>query len=216
MNSSGDSDQVQAYILHLIEKGYSHAYVNQGISALKFYFEYVLGIKLRERSTMRPKRELKLPKVLSPEEVMSVISACTNIKHHALLMITYSSGLRVGEVVRLHVRDLDLSRRTILVKQGNGSHLTERSAQKIFEQALKRARINKQVSIHALRHSFATHLLEGGVDLRYIQELLGHASSRTTERYTHVSLRNIQNIESPLDRLMREEKERGGVEGSSG
>lgn len=85
-------------------------------------------------------------------------------------------------------------------------HLTERSVQKIFEHACVRAEIKKEVSVHALRHSFATHLLEGGTDLRYIQELLGHASCKTTEIYTHVSQKNLKNIQSPLDRLNFEQE----------
>ena len=82
-----------------------------------------------------------------------------------------------------------------------GSHLTERSVQKFFDIARDRAGITKDVSVHTLRHSFATHLLEAGTDLRYIQELLGHQSSKTTEIYTHVSKRDIGRIQSPLDRL---------------
>lgn len=82
--------------------------------------------------------------------------------------------------------------------------LTERSVQKIFKNACSQAGITKDVSVHALRHSFATHLLEGGTDLRYIQELLGHESSRTTEVYTHVSNNNLSKIESPLDRLLKD------------
>ena len=85
-----------------------------------------------------------------------------------------------------------------------GRHLHERSVQKVFERATQRAAIKKQVSVHTLRHSFATHLLEGGTDLRYIQELLGHKSSKTTEIYTHVSKRDISRIRSPLDTLMDE------------
>lgn len=80
-------------------------------------------------------------------------------------------------------------------------HISTRTAQAVFEQAKERANINKEVSIHSLRHSFATHLLEGGTDLRYIQELLGHQSSKTTEIYTHVSNRALGKIISPLDTM---------------
>jgi len=81
-------------------------------------------------------------------------------------------------------------------------HLTERTVQKVFEKACSKAGINKQVSVHTLRHSFATHLLEGGTDIRYIQELLGHKSTKTTEIYTHVTERDVRRIQSPLDRLL--------------
>jgi site-specific recombinase XerD len=85
-----------------------------------------------------------------------------------------------------------------------GKHLSIRSAQHIFEHALKRAKIEKSASIHSLRHSFATHLLESGTDIRYIQELLGHASIVTTERYTHVARRKVLSITSPLDMIDKE------------
>jgi site-specific recombinase XerD len=84
-------------------------------------------------------------------------------------------------------------------------HLAIRSAQRIFEDALKEAKIEKAASIHSLRHSFATHLLENGIDIRYIQELLGHSSIRTTERYTHVARRKFLAITSPLDTIDDEE-----------
>ncbi len=83
-------------------------------------------------------------------------------------------------------------------------HITERTVQKVFEQARTASGIQKKVSIHALRHSFATHLLEGGIDIRFIQELLGHQSVRTTERYTHVSVKDIRRIKSPLDQMEEE------------
>ncbi|MFQ6618188.1 MAG: tyrosine-type recombinase/integrase [Fidelibacterota bacterium] len=73
--------------------------------------------------------------------------------------------------------------------------------QKIFSNACRKAGITKQVSVHSLRHSFATHLLEDGTDIRYIQELLGHKKLETTEIYTHVSMLYIGRIQSPLDRL---------------
>jgi site-specific recombinase XerD len=86
--------------------------------------------------------------------------------------------------------------------QKEGRHLTSRTAEKILEQARQRAGIAKHFTVHTLRHSFATHLLEGGTDLRYIQELLGHKSSKTTEIYTHVSRKDLAQIASPLDQLM--------------
>ena len=153
-------------------------------------------------------------------------------------MLSYSSGLRVSEVVALKQENIDLSRKLIHIKSGKGrkdrytilsekaiqlitgysdlyniqdwlfpgqpstSHLSIRSAQKIFNNAIFRAKILKNISIHSLRHVFATHLLESGTDIRFIQELLGHTSIRTTERYTHVAKRSILNIQSPLDSIL--------------
>jgi integrase/recombinase XerD len=178
---------------------------------------------------------------LSADEVVRLLRTVQNIKHRAILYLTYSSGLRVGEVVRLRIEDIDPARKTVKVRQGKGRkdrmtllsdaalqvlndymkrvhleswlfpggeegrHITERSVQKVFEKARGQAGIVKKVSVHALRHSFATHLLEGGTDLRYIQELLGHQSSKTTEIYTHVSVKDVRRIQSPLDRIMGKE-----------
>jgi site-specific recombinase XerD len=230
------TSNVQTYCLDLLERGISHSSVNQTISALRFYCKHVLHHPT-DIQYIRPKKQTKLPQVLSEKEVAQVLKSVTNPKHKAILFLTYSSGLRVGEVVRLRCSDLDLERKTLIVRQGKGQkdrrtllsnlaweivqkyikeyrpnrwlfpgqsserHLTERSVQKVFEEARQRAGIVKKVSIHALRHSFATHLLENGTDLRYIQELLGHTSARTTQRYTHVSTKNIQRIQSPLDRM---------------
>jgi len=87
-------------------------------------------------------------------------------------------------------------------------HITTRTVQAIFDNACKKAGITKEVTVHSLRHSFATHLLESGVDLRYIQELLGHKSSKTTEIYNHVAMKDLRRIRSPLD-LIRSDKEDG-------
>lgn len=150
----------------------------------------------------------------------------------------YSAGLRVSEVTRLEIQDIDSDRMLIKIKQGKGkkdryvmlansillqlrdyfkeyrpcrwlfegatkqNHISERTIQKIFKTVCSNAGIRKKVSVHSLRHSFATHLLENGTDIRYIQELLGHSSSKTTEIYTHVSKKNITNIKSPFDDIM--------------
>ena len=185
----------------------------------------------------RPKKELRLPNVLSKEDVSHILNALQNEKHKTILFLIYSAGLRVGEVVRLQIKDIDTKRMLIKVRQGkgrkdrytllsevalkqlkkyyllykpelwlfpggkDGSFLTERTVERIFENACTVAKIKANVSVHSLRHSFATHLLEGGTDLRYIQELLGHSSSKTTEIYTHVTEKKLSNIRSPLDDL---------------
>ncbi len=230
------TSNVQTYCLSLLERGVSHSSVNQTISAIRFYCRHVLHHPT-EIQYICPKKQTKLPNVMSEKEVAQLLKSITNLKHKTILYLTYSAGLRVGEVVRLRYSDLDTERQTLIVRQGKGQkdrrtllsslaweivqnyiaayrpnrwlfpgqssdrHLTERSVQKVFEEARQRGGIVKKVSIHALRHSFATHLLENGTDLRYIQELLGHTSAKTTQRYTHVSTKNIQRIQSPLDRM---------------
>lgn len=102
------------------------------------------------------------------------------------------------EMVKIYVRE-QKPEGWLFPGQASGRHLAERSAQKMFEQAMRMSGISKKASIHSLRHSFATHLLEKGIDLRYIQQLLGHANIKTTEIYTHVSVKDISRIRSPLD-----------------
>lgn len=236
------NNEIKRYILYLIDGcNHSHSYVNQAISAINFYYRNVYRNDEALQFVSRPKKIKKLPSVLNQSEVMRILNTVTNEKHKAILYLVYSSGLRVGEVVRLKIKDIDSERMLIHVRQGKGrkdrytllsnvalnhlrvyvkkynptiwlfpswnneSHLNERSVQKIFEKAKNKAGILKSVSVHSLRHSFATHLLEAGTDLRYIQELLGHSSSKTTEIYTHVSEKNIRRIQSPLDRLINRE-----------
>jgi len=231
-------DLVPVFSHLLLEQGLSHAYVNQAISAVKFYLVTVCGMLEGSFPYVRPKKVRKLPNVLASSEVVRLLSAVDNRKHRAILYLAYSSGLRVGEVVRLRTTDLDRARKTLHVRLGKGRkdrftvlfdsalevidqymriyepsgwlfpgqdpfrHLTERTVQKVFEQAVRAAHISKKVSVHSLRHSFATHLLEDGVDIRYIQELLGHKSIQTTEIYTHVAATDARRIVSPLDRIM--------------
>ena len=230
-------DEIKKYLLKLIEQGCKYSYVQQALSAVKFYFTAVAGTNHKVTGIPFPRKEKQLPEVLSQNEVSSVFKCVDNLKLKAILFIIYSAGLRVGEAVRLKKEDIDYQRMVIKVMQGKGrkdrytllslrasnllkeyikvykpdewlfegaepgSHLTERSVQRVFENACQKAKIERRISVHALRHSFATHLLEQGTDLRYIQELLGHSSSKTTEIYTHVSTGTLKKIQSPLDGL---------------
>jgi len=235
-----DAADIRTYISQMMKRGTSHSYINQFVSALRFLFRYVIVKPDIIGRLPRPKPESKLPDILSKQEVFRLLDAVKNQKHRAILLLTYSAGLRVGEVVRLRLEDIDIGRRLIHIRQGKGRkdrytmlseiaflsvqayiktyqpqtwlfpgakpgrHLHERSVQKVFDQAHEKSQISKKISMHSLRHSFATHLLERGTDLRYIQELLGHASPKTTQIYTKVTNRDISKIQSPLDALMNE------------
>ena len=213
----------------------SRSYHNQLISALRLFSRTVLGQSVEDLPLARPRRERRLPVVLSRDELHRFLGAVGNPKHLALLAVAYSAGLRVGEVVRLRLEDLDRDRGVVRIRAGKGKkdrltllsqtalilvdtyldgvdpgvwlfpgarvgrHLSTRSVQKITAAARTRAGIIKPVTPHVLRHSFATHLHEAGTDVRLIQELLGHASVKTTEIYTHVSRRQLRSIRSPLD-----------------
>ena len=228
-------DDIKEY-LAIIEKDkhYSTSSMNLAISAIKFFYNNVMNRKIVQEKT-RPRSDKQLPMILDKTEIHTILNNEKNIKHRLLLMLVYSSGLRVSEVVAIRREHIDLPRRVLHVRLGKGrkdrytmlsekaanlieeyytlfniqgwlfpgqtekKHLTIRSAQSIFNNAKEKVQIHKKVSIHSLRHTFATHLLEGGTDIRYIQTLLGHSNLRTTERYTHVARRNILNIKSPLD-----------------
>lgn len=227
---------IRDYMAHLIKEGLSVSTQNTVINAIKLYLEQIEGNERKFYYLERPIKEEKLPVVMSAEEVMAVVKSCANIKHRALLLMTYSAGLRRSEVLALRKVDIDEAKRMVWVRQGKGNKdrftllsdkmvvvlkqyyelydpkeyvfeskagepYTESSLQKVFRTAVERAGIKKEVTLHGLRHSFATHLLESGVDLRYIQALLGHNNSKTTERYTHVTKKGFGNIRSPLDNL---------------
>jgi len=231
-NKSCLNESIKRFILKKKEQGLSAQTLNVYLQAIKFYFkavedsEHVISIPL-------PKKEKKIPVVLSKGEIVKILSLTKNNKHRLLLSVAYGAGLRVSEVVHLQVADVNLDGLTIHIRKSKGNKeritvfpesleiemrgwiskkdppdfvfssarggsLTTRTAQEVFKQALQRAGINKQATFHSLRHSFATHLLEDGVDVRYIQKLLGHTSIRTTERYTHVTNPALKRIKSPL------------------
>lgn len=230
------TEDIETYQHELARTGKSNSYLNQIVNAVRYYFKDVLGDVHRVKFIERPRKETKLPLVLSKAEIAAVLKAPSNVKHQAMLALAYSGGLRISEVIGLRPEDLLFDRGLIHVRSAkgnkdrttllgkstaelvkrylehfkpkdllfagqNGGTYSPRSLQKVLDAALQKAGITKPATMHTLRHSFATHLLEQGTDLRYIQALLGHASSKTTEVYTHVSTRYLQGIVNPMDNL---------------
>ena len=222
---------------YILKKNLSASYQNQVINAIKLFYRNRFNRAMEVDFIQRPRREKRLPNVLSKNEVKSILEAPTNLKHRAMLSLIYACGLRRSELLNLTLKDILSDRNLLFIRQSKGKKdrvvpisikliemlrdyykafkpktwlfegqevgkkYSERSIQLVLNQAVEKAKIVKPVSLHWLRHSYATHLLESGTDLRYIQELLGHSSSRTTEIYTHVSTRNLQQIRSPFDDL---------------
>lgn len=221
---------------YIIQRGCSASYQNQAINGLQLFFRLLENRHVQASDLRRPRREHKLPSVLSKADVRKIINAPSNIKHKAMLSVIYACGLRRGELLQLKIVDIDSQRGYLVIRQGKGkrdrlvpigtkivellrSYFTcyrpklylfegqaggaysAKSLESVLKQATRKAGITKPVTLHWLRHCYATHLLEAGTDIRYIQTLLGHKSSRTTEIYTHVSNQVLQNIRSPFDDL---------------
>jgi integrase/recombinase XerD len=231
-----NENDIKHYMLGIVRSGKSLSHQNQVINAIKFYYEQVLDMPQRIYEIERPRKEQRLPTVLSEEEILRIISSTTNLKHKAILVTIYSCGLRLSELLNLKIADIQSDRRLLLIKDGKGNkdrntilsdttlallrkyylvyrpkeylfegqdggRYSSKSVQNIVKHALKTAKIAKRASTHTLRHSFASHLLENGTDLRYIQSLLGHTSPKTTEIYTHVSTKGLQDVVSPIEKL---------------
>ena len=218
----------------IIRLGYSAAYQNQMVSAIKTFYTISGKGKVDPEFFERPRRRRALPKVFSKDEVSRILNAVRNPKHKLLLWMIYSCGLRRSEVTNIKLHDLDRGRGILHIREGKGrvdrivpvsekvwekidgympgyrpreylfegqtgGRYSSESVYRVFKDALLKAGIKRDVGVHSLRHSYATHLHESGLDIRYIQELLGHKSTRTTEIYTHVSRRNLIAVRSPIE-----------------
>jgi integrase/recombinase XerD len=228
------------YMLH--EKNASRSYVRQTYGALKYYYTVTLGLEWDVDRIPRVRKTHRLPEILSGEEVRRLLSVTKNIKHKAMLMVTYSAGLRVSETAALKLADIDSDRMTIRVDQGKGKkdrytllaeqtlqflrgywrmyepthwlfegqeptrHLNVSSIQRAFGDSRKKARIKRHVTVHSLRHSFATHLLEQGTDIHVVQRLLGHASIQGTTINLRLKMESLTKVTSPLDDLLDDEQ----------
>jgi site-specific recombinase XerD len=207
----------------------SRSQQNQYIGALKLFAKYILNKKdIHLTKIDRPKSEKKLPKVVDGEFIKERLAKIENLKHRAILTLTYSVGLRVSEIVNLKIEDIDSKRMLIHIKNAKGRKdrivplspnvlnlLREyfkqyRPTYYLFNgqisnkysigscQKLYKRHIDASSSIHTLRHSSFTNLLENGTDLRVIQKIAGHSSSKTTEIYTHVSNSLLKRVELPI------------------
>ncbi|MCB0374679.1 MAG: tyrosine-type recombinase/integrase [Sinomicrobium sp.] len=210
--------------------------MKQVTASIRFLYQNILEKPVPDALNLKMKKPQTLPVVLSKEEINRLIKVTSNLKHKTILLLIYSAGLRLGELLNLKIADIDSKRLNIhivqakgkkdryvvlsekvlnllreyfrkykpveyLIEGAKGGRYSDKSVQSIMKQSLKKASIRKKATVHSLRHSFATHLLDEGTDIRFIQELLGHVRLETTQIYTHVSSRSINKIKSPADNL---------------
>lgn len=230
-------EHIRTYLLHLANDGVGHGVIVQSVCALRFFYGQTLRREcdIATRDLPFPKREKKVPVVLSREEVQRLLVSLSYLKHRTILATLYDCGLRVSELLGLTVDDIDSSRMLVHVKLGKGlkgrfvplsarllallrhywreyrppgilfhgwsvEHpMVSRQVYRVCRTAGEVAGIQKRVSPHTLRHSYATHLLEAGTDLRTIQRLLGHASLNSTARYTHIAENYLHATKTPLE-----------------
>ena len=230
-------EHVRAFLVHLRDRASAGvSTMTQSVSALRFLYRVTLKRDWAISAIPYPKKERKLPAVLTREEVLEFLDSLGNLKYRAILTTAYASGLRVSEATHLRVTDLDSARMVIHVRQGKGrkdrlvplsttllallreywkiarpktwlfpggkssdAPITPRSVGRACAKARAALGWTKHVRPHTLRHSFATHLLEAGTNIRVIQVLLGHRAISSTAIYTHLSTASFQGTKSPLD-----------------
>ncbi len=216
-------EEVRTFLIWLMHQGYSRSELKIAAAALRFFYRVTLGRDWHTQMIPYPRKERRLPVVLSRKEVHDFIVGIRSIKQRTLLLTLYAAGLRIHEGVKLLPADIDSKRMVIRVRQGKGKkdryvplplkllvalreywkvakpktwlfegkkpgeHLSKDTVRHWCLSARRNGRIGKAVTPHTFRHSFATHLLEGGMDLRTLQILLGHRSLNTTATYLHVS-----------------------------
>ncbi len=234
-------DDVKAFMAEKLSNK-SSSYSILFLAAVKYAYSAILKKDIT-LEIKRPKKEKRIPTILSKGEVRRFIDSLNNKKSRLMLSLMYACGFRVSELTNLKIEDLDFNERIGHVRQAKGKkdrifnipsflfddlrghageqkkggrellftgpkgRLSARNIQKIVKKATLKAGIEKDIHPHTLRHSFATHLLESGVDIRKIQELLGHADLSTTQIYTHISAEELKKIPSPLDSLMGKSEE---------
>lgn len=233
--------EIQQFILYLKrEKGLSAGTINNYISAIKFFYTFILDKEWNAKKVPRMKRKHHFPVIPARDDIRTMIDETTNLKHQAMIILLYSSGLRVSEVAHLKISDicsktmrvrvenakhgsnrytilshtaLDVLRHYFIAyfpstydrddwlfpgrKKGNPIHV--KTIKNTIIKLKNKRNLDKRISAHTLRHCFATHLLEEGVDPVFIQQLLGHKRLQTTMAYLHMTSKSLMGIKSPLD-----------------
>ncbi len=228
--------EVRLYLHHLIDERQASVQTQKmALAALKFLYAVTLRRPEVVATIPWPKVPEPLPVILDRSELPALFAAAPSALLRMGMLVAYAAGLRVSEVARLQVGDLDSRRGVIVVREGKGDKdrltllsptlLTElrtywrqvrppqpwllpgsrreqpvsrRQLQNGLSKAARLAQVRKAITFHSLRHSFATHMLEAGVDLRIIQAMLGHASIKTTTRYTQVRADIFATLPDPL------------------
>jgi len=230
-------EEIRKYLLWLREeKRSSQSDFKQAVGALRFFYKYTMNSEWLKDRIAYPRREKRLPEVLSQEEVRALLRCTKDPKTRVILECCYGAGLRLMEAVMLRVEDIDSKEMRLRVRSGKGGrerfamlspellltlrvyykrehpqtwlfpgkrneHVSTSVVQRAVSTAARRAGIKRKITPHTLRHSFATHLLENGTDIRLIQELMGHASLKSTLVYVHVSTRVFRQVRGTLDVL---------------
>lgn len=227
------------------EKKLSPSSMNSYNSSLRFLFEVTLEQNLNYKRVPRKKEPIKIPATFTREEILCFINVIDDLRHKSIFSLTYGSGLRLSEVQKLRIKDIDSKQMRLFVYQGKGkrdrwvpmplisleilreyyrvyrpkhpegylflngkngkggdNHISKKAIQDAFRKYHKKANLNTYGTVHTLRHSYATHQMEDGVNVFFIQRLLGHATLWSTTRYLHIAQTDVLKTQSPLDRIM--------------
>ena len=232
-------DMVMQYLLYLSKTlGCSRVKCKMAAQSISFFFRHVLKQVYIIPTVIYPRKSTKLPAVMSAAEIKTLIDGVKNIKHRTIIMMLYSTGMRLGEIARVKITDIDSKNMRIKVVQGKGAKdrytilsqqvlgelrayyliykpkvylfngsgpgrpMSMRNIQHLVQKALAQVGLDsKNYTVHTIRHSFATHLVDNGTDLHTVKELLGHSNLQTTLRYLHLTSTRIQGIVNPYDIL---------------